>query len=341
MDRKNFIRTSTAIVAASCLPKPGEANSQLTDPDKKFIIPSYLKKGDVIGITSPAGYITEEEMLPAIQLIESWGFKIRLGTSIGKRDFTFGGTDEERLHDLQYMLNTNEVKAVLCARGGYGSVRIIDRIKWNHFVAKPKWVIGFSDITVLHAQISRLNIASIHSKMTNSFPDDPATADNLQMQTIDSIRQSISGERMSYETPPSEFNRNGTTTGRLIGGNLRTLETLAGTSSDILTADKILFLEDTGEYMYSIDRMFWNLKRTGKLSTLKGLIIGGFGIKTDDEGEEFGKTIYDVVMEKVASYKYPVCFHFPVGHQRNNYALKFGVEHRLIVNSSNCILTEI
>ena len=341
MDRKNFIRTSTAIVAASCLPKPGEASSQVTDPDKKFIIPPYLKKGDVIGITSPAGFITEEEMLPAIQLIESWGFKIKLGTSIGKRDFTFGGTDEERLHDLQYMLNTNEVKAVLCARGGYGSVRIIDRIKWNHFVAKPKWVIGFSDITVLHAQISRLNIASIHSKMTNSFPDDPATADILQMQTIDSIRQSISGGRMSYETPPSELNRNGTTTGRLIGGNLRTLETLAGTSSDILTAGKILFLEDTGEYMYSIDRMFWNLKRTGKLSALKGLIIGGFGVKTDDEGEEFGKTIYDVVMEKVSSYKYPVCFHFPVGHQRNNYALKCGVEHRLIVNTSNCILTEI
>lgn len=341
MDRKNFIRTSTAILAASCLPKPGEANSQATDPDKKFIIPPYLTKGDVIGITSPAGYITEEEMLPAIQLIESWGFKIKLGTSIGKRDFTFGGTDEERLHDLQYMLNSNDVQAVLCARGGYGSVRIIDRIKWNHFVAKPKWVIGFSDITVLHAQISRLHIASIHSKMTNSFPDDPATADNLQMQTIDSIRQSISGEKMSYETPPLEFNRNGTTVGRLIGGNLRTLETLAGTSSDILTAGKILFLEDTGEYMYSIDRMFWNLKRTGKLSTLKGLIIGGFGVKTDDEGEEFGKTIYDVVMEKVSSYKYPVCFHFPVGHQRNNYALKCGVEHRLVVNSSNCTLTEI
>ena len=146
---------------------------------------------------------------------------------------------------------------------------------------------------------------------------------------------------MFYETTPSEFNRTGTTVGRLIGGNLRTLETLAGTSSDILTAGKILFLEDTGEYMYSIDRMFWNLKRTGKLSTLNGLIIGGFGVKPDDEGEEFGKTIYDVVMEKVASYKYPVCFHFPVGHQRNNYALKCGVEHRLIVNSTTCTLAEI
>ena len=341
MDRKNFIRAGSAIVGASFLPRPGQSMPQVTDPDKKFSIPPYLKKGDVIGITSPAGYITEEDMLPAIRLIESWGFNIKLGISVGKRDFTFGGTDEERLHDLQYMLNTNEVQAILCARGGYGSVRIVDRIKWNHFVAKPKWVIGFSDITVLHAHISRLNIASIHSKMTNSFPGDPATADDLQMQTIDSIRQSIIGEKMLYEIPPTEFNRPGTTTGRLIGGNLRTLETLAGTSSDILTAGKILFLEDTGEYMYSTDRMFWNLKRTGKLSTLKGLIIGGFGIKTDDEGEEFGKTIYDVVMEKVSIYKYPVCFHFPVGHQRDNYALKCGVEHKLIVNSSTCTLTEI
>ena len=341
MDRKSFIRTSSAIVAASCLPRPGQAMKEVIDPDKKFHIPPYLKRGDVIGITSPAGFITEDDMLPAIRLIESWGFRVKLGTSIGKRDFTFGGTDEERLHDLQYMLNTNEVQAILCARGGYGSVRIVDRLKWNHFAAKPKWLIGFSDITVLHAHISRLHIASIHSKMTNSFPDDPATADNLQMQTIESIRQSITGEKMFYETTPTEFNRTGTTVGRLIGGNLRTLETLAGTSSDILSAGKILFLEDTGEYMYSIDRMFWNLKRTGKLSTLNGLIIGGFGVKPDDEGEEFGKTIYDVVMEKVASYKYPVCFHFPVGHQRNNYALKCGVEHRLIVNSTTCTLAEI
>src|SRR5690606_19655543 len=280
-------------------------------------------------------------MQPAIQLMESWGYRIQLGTSIGKKDFNFGGTDDERLHDLQYMLNTPSVKAIMCARGGYGSVRIVDRLKWNLFKANPKWVIGFSDITVLHAQISRLNIASIHSKMTNSFPDDPAVADAVQLQTIDSIREALSGVKMKYDTPSVEFNRYGTTTGRLIGGNLRTLETLAGTASDILTAGKILFLEDTGEYMYSIDRMFWNLKRTGKLASLNGLIIGGFGVKPDDAGEEFGKTIYDVVMEKISGYKYPVCFQFPVGHQRNNYALKCGVQHQLIVNAGKCTLTEI
>lgn len=340
MDRKDFLRAGSAIAGASLLPsiiKGGTAPGS----DLQFTIPPYLKKGDTIGITSPAGYITAEEMQPAIQLMESWGYRVQLGTSIGKRDFNFGGTDEERLHDLQYMLNTNSVKAIMCARGGYGSVRIVDRLKWNLFKANPKWVIGFSDITVLHAQISRLNVASLHSKMTNSFPDDPALADITQIKTIDSIRQALSGDKMVYDTPSVEFNRNGTTTGRLIGGNLRTLETLAGTSSDILTAGKILFLEDTSEYMYSIDRMFWNLKRTGKLASLNGLIIGGFGIKQDDPGEEFGKTIYDVVMEKVSGYKYPVCFQFPVGHQRNNYALKCGVQHQLVVNAEKCTLTEI
>src|SRR5690606_32520006 len=196
-------------------------------------------------------------------------------------------------------------------------------------------------ITVLHAQISRLNVASIHSKMTNSFPGDPALADINQMKTIDSIRRALSGEKMAYDAPSVEFNRYGTTTGRLIGANLRTLETLAGTSSDILTAGKILFLENTGEYMDRIGRMVWNLKRTGKLASLNGLIIGGFGIKPDDPGEEFGKTIYDVIMEKVSGYKYPVCFQFPVGHQRNNYALKCGVQHQLIVNAGKCTLTEI
>ena len=340
MKRKDFIRSSAALMATSFMGITAGVRAS-TDESAVPVLPPYLKQGDLIGITSPAGYITMEEVEASVKVIESWGYKVKHGSTIGRRDFTFGGTDEERLHDLQFMLNTSDVQAVLCARGGYGSVRIIDRIKWNHFIAKPKWVIGFSDITVLHAHISRLNIASIHSKMTNSFPDDPATADSLQMQTIESIRVALTGEKMVYETTPSEFNRLGTTTGRLIGGNLRTLETLAGTASDILTAGKILFLEDTGEYMYSIDRMFWNLKRTGKLTTLKGLMIGGFGVKTDDEGDEFGKTIYDVVMEKVSAYKYPVCFRFPVGHQRNNYALKCGVEHRLMVNTSNCTLTEI
>ena len=211
----------------------------------------------------------------------------------------------------------------MCARGGYGAIRIIDKLKWDHFKLKPKWVIGFSDITVLHSHINRhFGIATIHSKMCNSFPDDWSKAEPIQIETIESIHKALSGEKMKYDIVPNTNNKTGTAEGMLVGGNLKTLETLTGSSSDIQTAGKILFVEDTGEYMYSIDRMFWTLKRSGKLSNLKGLIIGGFKVKTDADTEDFGKTLEQIVLEKVKEYNYPVCFDFPVGHQKNNFALK-------------------
>lgn len=312
-----------------------------TEGPLSSIIPPYLKKGDLIGITSPAGYITNEEILPAVRIMEGWGYRIRLGNTIGKRDGTFGGTDAERLADLQQLLNDREIKAIMCARGGYGSVRIVDGLQWNVFREHPKWVIGFSDITVLHSHLQRnLGIASIHSKMCNSFPDPWEKADNVQKETIESIRKALSGETMQYSIAANANNRNGVATGILTGGNLKTLETLAGSASDIHTNNKILFVEDTGEYLYSIDRMFWNLLRTGKLDRLAGLIIGGFKVKQDDPGEEFGKNLQQIVLEKVKKYNYPVCFDFPVGHQRDNFALKCGVTHRLTVQTGASTLTD-
>jgi muramoyltetrapeptide carboxypeptidase len=176
--------------------------------------------------------------------------------------------------------------------------------------------------------------------MTNSFPDDWNTADPVQIDTILSIRDALSGKKMHYSAAPNMQNRQGLAEGILIGGNLKTIETLSGTASDIKTDGKILFVEDTGEYLYSIDRMFWNLKRTGKLKNLKALIVGGFRIKPDDPGEEFGKTIEDIVLEKIQDCKYPVCFDFPVGHQKNNFALKCGVRHRLLVKENEVTLSE-
>ncbi|HEY0354930.1 MAG TPA: LD-carboxypeptidase, partial [Flavisolibacter sp.] len=270
-----------------------------------------------------------------------WGYDIRLGDSIGKKDFTFGGTDEERLNDLQNMLDDPKVKAIMCARGGYGSLRIVDKIKWGKFKAHPKWVIGFSDITVLHNHIhANCSVASIHSKMTNSFPDDWATAVPIQIETILSIQDALAGKKMHYTATPHVQNKTGVAEGVLIGGNLKTIETLAGSDSDIKTDGKILFLEDTGEYLYSIDRMFWNLKRTGKLDHLKGLVIGGFRVKPDDPGEEFGRTLQDIVLEKIKDRHYPVCFDFPVGHQRANFALKCGIKHQLAVKENEVTLTE-
>jgi muramoyltetrapeptide carboxypeptidase len=340
MNRKSFVGTVAALIGGVSI--PFKKSFAETDSDPLYRKPPYLKNGDIIGITSPAGYITWEEIQPPVQAMQSWGYKIVFGDTIGKRDFTFGGTDEERLNDLQKMLDNPKIKAIMCARGGYGSIRIVDRLNWTKFKVHPKWVIGFSDITVLHNHIhNNFKIASIHSKMTNSFPDNWNTAEPIQIETINSIQDALSGKRMKYSAAPNEKNKQGIADGILIGGNLKTIESLSGSASDIKTDGKILFVEDTGEYLYSIDRMFWNLKRTGKLKNLKALIVGGFRVKPDDPGEEFGKTIEEIVLEKIKAYKYPVCFDFPVGHQRNNFALKCGVRHRLSVKEDEVILTEI
>ncbi len=344
MKRKAFLSSMLATAGLPLLNK-AQQKYQGAVPEMypaAFRIPPYLKPGDTIGITSPAGYITPEDILPAVKQIESWGFTIKAGDTIGKKDFTFGGTDEERTADFQEMLDDRSIKAILCARGGYGMGRIIDRLNFKRFVAAPKWIIGFSDVTVIHSHLSRnYGIASIHSKMCNSFPKDWAQAEPIQVETILSIYKALSGEKMQYTTNPNPANRTGAVTGRLTGGNLKMLETLAGTKSDINTDGKILFAEDTGEYLYSIDRMFWNLKRTGKLSKLAALIIGGFKIKPDEPGEVFGRTLEEIVAEVTKEYTYPVCFDFPVGHQRNNFALKCGVAHRLTVTATGGTLKEI
>lgn len=309
--------------------------------DEPPVIPPYLASGDTIGITCPAGFITEKEIEASVKEMQGWGFKVKVGSTVGKKDFTYGGTDAERANDLQQMLDDDEVKAIMCARGGYGAVRIIDRVNFESFSKAPKWIIGFSDITVIHSHLGRnYGIASIHSKMCNSFPDDMATAEAVQVESIHSIGRALKGEPVRYTFPAHGSNRIGEAEGVLTGGNLKTLESLAGSRSDIKTAGKILFVEDTGEYLYSIDRMFWNLQRTGKLSGLKGLIVGGFKIKEDDPGEAFGKTLQDIVLEKVKDYSYPVCFEFPVGHQKYNVALKCGARHQLMVKPGECSLIE-
>ena len=345
MNRKKFISTvlplGLSVSGLSQLSAADPAEISSIEEENKTT-PPYLKKGDTIGITCPGGFISLEEIQPAVNKMKEWGYKVKVGNTVGKKDFSMGGTDAERLADLQQMLDDKNIKAIMCARGGYGAVRVIDKIKFDKYVLNPKWIIGFSDITVLHSHINRhFNIATIHSKMCNSFPSDWNLTEQVQKDTIESIHDCLSGKKMEYTVVPNSNNKYGNASGQLVGGNLKTLETLAGSSSDLVAKNKILFVEDTGEYLYSIDRMFWNLKRTGKLSQLKGLIIGGFKVKPDDPGEEFGKTLEQIVLEKITAYNYPVCFDFPVGHQKNNYALKCGMMHNLQVMETNVVLKEI
>ena len=236
MKRKTFLTSLIPVaLATGPLSLTLEAAARM-DPDVRMKLPPFLKAGDTIGITSPAGYITLDELKPSLDKISEWGFKYVIGNTIGKRDFTFGGTDAERLADLQQMMNDDNIQAILCARGGYGCIRIIDDIDWSQFKKRPKWVIGFSDITVLHAHInSRLHIATIHSKMSNSFPSDWNKATEEQRLTINSIEEVLTGKKMRYAALPNAANRTGNARGRLVGGNLKTIETLAGSPSDLDT----------------------------------------------------------------------------------------------------------
>lgn len=344
MNRKKFL-SSVAAAAVPLLGFPQIKDAGLediaADGEKQTFIPHYLKPGDTIGITCPAGYITPEDTAPGIKVIESWGYKTRIGNTVGKRDNTFGGTDEERAADFQAMLDDSSIKAILCARGGYGMVRIIDRIDFEAFRKKPKWIIGFSDVTVLHCHLDKWHIASLHSKMLNSFPKDWSVAEPIQIETILSIKAALAGEKTNISALPNPYNRNGFAKGVLVGGNLSIIYNMAATASDINTNGKILFIEDVSEYYYSIDRMLWNLKRSGKLKNLAGLIVGGFNRLKNDEGEEFGHDHYDMISSLVKEYKYPVCFDFPVGHQKNNYALKCGMQHQLFVDGEKTVLKEV
>ena len=344
MNRKKFISSLLAVGAVSTtMPLLADKNSSgRSKVNQRVKTPPILIEGDTIGIASPAGYISLGDITPSVQLMESWGFKVKIGESVGRRDYTYGGTDQERTSDLQRMLDDPEVKAIMCARGGYGLVRIVDQLDFSSFEKSPKWVIGFSDVTVLHGHINRnCGIATIHSKMCNSFPSDWSSASPVQISTILSIKDALTGKKMEYSAPRALSNRLGGAEGVLVGGNLSIIETLAGTDSDLITHGKILFLEDTGEDLYRLDRMFWNLKRTGKLENLAGLIIGGFKLKKEDVGSEFGKSIYEIVMEKVEGYNYPICFDFPVGHQVNNFALRCGTKHRLDVRMDRSDLKSV
>ena len=299
--------------------------------------PPYLEKGDTIGIVCPAGYMSLEKAAECIRVLqEEWGYKVKVGKTLGSASETyFSGTDEERLLDFQQMLDDPEVKAILCGRGGYGMGRIIDSIDFKQFKKHPKWIIGFSDITVLHSHLySNYYISSLHAPMAAAFNE----AGYIN-RFVQSLRSALEGSWAKYTCETHEFNRSGEAIGELVGGNLALLAHLVGSDSDIKTRGRILFLEDVGEYIYNVDRMMHQLKRSRKLSKLAGLIIGGFTDMKDTE-RPFGQTVYELIRDIVKEYDYPVCFGFPVSHEKENYALKIGVGYKLKVTKSRVLLEE-
>ncbi|MCX6234979.1 MAG: LD-carboxypeptidase [Bacteroidetes bacterium] len=284
-----------------------------------MITPAYLKENDKVAIVAPARRVSRDELEPAIKILKSWGLEVIPGKNLFKSFHQFSGTDEERAFDIQQMMDDASIKAIFCARGGYGTVRIIDKLDFRQFVRDPKWFVGFSDLTVLHSHIqSHFGIETLHAEMMVNLGRADVTAD-----TLESLRKALFGENINYEIAGFNLNRRGRREGVLTGGNLSLLCSLVGTPSDIDTSGKILLIEDLDEYLYHIDRMMMNLKRSGKLERLAGLIVGSMNdIKDNDV--PFGMTAYEIIADAVASYDYPVCFGFPSGHTDNNYAMILG-----------------
>ncbi len=299
-------------------------------------IPPYLKPGDTIGIVCPAGYMPFEKAQACIETLTSWGFKVVPGKTLGSQFHYFSGTDEDRIQDLQQMLDDNNIDAILCGRGGYGTGRIIDRLNFSKFVKHPKWIIGFSDITVLHCHLlSNFKIASLHAPMAAAFNDG-----EFKNQYIQSLHNALLGKKADYKTEGNFLDQPGKASGILVGGNLSLLVNMIGTASDIKTENNILFIEEIGEYIYSVDRMMYQLKRSGKLENLKGLIIGKFS-EMKDTTIPFGQPVEDAIKDLVKDYDFPVCFGFPVSHEKENYALKIGVKYKLKVQRGNVELKEV
>ncbi|NEU09261.1 LD-carboxypeptidase [Flavihumibacter sp. R14] len=293
--------------------------------------PPYLKKGDTVAITCPAKKLPHE-ITDAVRLLESWGLNVLLGETVSASYNQFAGDDALRTKDFQSFLNNDSVKAIFAARGGYGTIRIIDNLEFGEFANNPKWIIGFSDITVLHSHIfAQHQVQSIHGQMPLTIPDGTK-------ESLETLRKALFNEPFDYRYESTIENKAGEASGILIGGNLTLLLMMSGSVSEMNYAGKILFIEDVGEYLYSIDRMMWSLKRAGKLAGLNGIIVGGF-TELKDNDIPFGQTAAEIIQEHLKDYDFPVCYDFPAGHIENNHALILGKTVNLRADYHNVHVT--
>lgn len=334
MKRNRFLKHLLGSAATLGL---GKEVLALSDPpvEQPMTQPPFLRPGDTIGITCPASPLELRQLQACQQQLLNWGFEVCVGNTVGQQWQRFGGSDADRAADLQLMLNDPSIKAILFARGGYGVMRMMDRIDWSALKRYPKWLVGYSDLTAIHCHVqSFCGMPSIHGEMVISFKgsEDPATR---------SLYKALSGAAIDYKTPPHPFNRIGHCSAKLVGGNLSLIVAMMGSASELHTDGRILFIEEVSEYKYTLDRMMITLKRAGKLDKLAGLVIGGItAVKTDNE-TQFQSTVEEIILEKVSQHQYPVCFNFPAGHIRQNLALKLGITYNLAVTAEGGRLTEI
>lgn len=289
-------------------------------------IPPYLKKGDTVAILCTARKFFPEDAKPAIDLLESWGLKVKLGKTIGLDSCQLGGTDEERAADFQEQLDNDNIKAIWCARGGYGTVRIIDKIDFSKFKKHPKWVMGFSDVTVLHSHINTLNVATLHSIMPFTVPKAPE-------EVKQTFKNALFGIKNSYTIPSKSYDKKGVAKGELVGGNLSIIYSLLGSKSSIDTKDKILFIEDLDEYLYHVDRMLQNMKRNDYFKNVKGIIVGSMRDMHDNE-IPFGQNEVQLISEISKELIIPIAFEFCAGHQKDNRTLVLGSQVTFEVNET-------
>ncbi|WP_373284655.1 S66 peptidase family protein [Polaribacter pacificus] len=298
-----------------------EMPNSLRVKSNQLVKAPYLKKGDTIAIVAPAGILMNREasIEKAKRLVESWGLHVVLGEHLYVQGSHFAGSDEERAADFQKALDNKNIKAIWSARGGYGSVRILDLLDFSTFKKHPKWIVGYSDITAIHSHVHNLGFETLHAMMATSLEEDPKET----KKTIASFKSALFGESLSYQVSPNDLNRKGSAEGQLVGGNLTMLLTMLGSKSEIDTRGKILFIEEIGEYKYHIDRMLQSLKRAGYFENCKGLIIGDM-TKIKKNTTPWGESIESLILEVVAEYDFPVLFDFPAGHEADNQAIILG-----------------
>ena len=295
-----------------------------------MISPTHLQKNDKVAIVAPAKKVSPHEIEMAIAILESWGLEVVLGENLFNIHFQFAGTDAERTLDLQKMLDAPDIKAIICARGGYGTIRIVDKLDFSKFLKYPKWLVGFSDITVLHCHLHNLGVESMHAIMPLLFPKQTE-------QTIESLKNGLFGNSIVIDSIIHPLNRLGESEGELIGGNLSLFANTIGTYSEVDITGKILFLEDVDEYLYHLDRMLIHLYRAGKLKNLAGLIIGQFTEVKDNE-IAFGKDVNEIIQELTQEYAYPIGFDFPIGHEIHNMTIVCGRKARLKITEEKAQL---